>query len=155
EVNRRAKIRRYTYDPARGSLGDPFDLIFNLPAGSDHIAGRLVFGPDQKLYFSVGDQGSNWLENFCNLNRAQELPSGADIRARDWTKYQGKLLRLNLNGSIPSDNPILNGIRSHIFSYGHRNPQGLVFGPDGKLYASEHGPNTDDELNLIEPGKNY
>ena len=69
--------------------------------------------------------------------------------------YQGKILRINLDGSIPSDNPIVNGVRSHVYSYGHRNPQGLVFGPGGLLYAAEHGPSTDDELNLITPGANY
>src|SRR4029079_12218968 len=77
------------------------------------------------------------------------------ISARDWKTYQGKVLRLNLDGSIPSDNPVLNGVRSHIYSYGHRNPQGIVFGPDGTLYESEHGPDTDDEVNVIEAGKNY
>ena len=65
------------------------------------------------------------------------------------------MLRLNLDGSIPSDNPMIGGVRSHIYSYGHRNPQGLVFAPDGKLYESEHGPNTDDEVNLIRAGGNY
>src|SRR5262249_18756911 len=67
----------------------------------------------------------------------------------------GKVLRINLDGTIPSDNPLLNGVRSHVYSYGHRNPQGLQFGPTGRLYASEHGPSTDDELNLIEAGGNY
>jgi PQQ-dependent dehydrogenase (s-GDH family) len=65
------------------------------------------------------------------------------------------MLRLNLDGSIPSDNPVIAGTRSHIYSYGHRNPQGLAFGPDGKLYSAEHGPKTDDEINLIQAGKNY
>jgi PQQ-dependent dehydrogenase (s-GDH family) len=154
-LNRRGRIRRYTYDPAAKTLGSSTDLISNLPAGTDHVAFRLVFGPDQKLYLSVGDQGANWLENYCNLNRSQELPTAAEIRAQDWTKYQGKMLRINLDGTIPEDNPTLAGVRSHIYSYGHRNPQGLAFGPGGKLYASEHGPDTDDEFNLIESGKNY
>ena len=154
-VNRRGKLRRYTYNSRTRALQTPMDLIANLPAGSDHVSLRLIFGPDQKLYLSVGDQGSNWLQNYCNLNRAQELPSAPEVRAQDWTKYQGKLLRLNLDGTIPPDNPLLDGVRSHIYSYGHRNAQGLVFAPDGKLYASEHGPSTDDEVNLIEAGKNY
>jgi PQQ-dependent dehydrogenase (s-GDH family) len=59
------------------------------------------------------------------------------------------------DGSIPDDNPLLNGVRSHVFSYGHRNPQGMAFGPDGRLYASEHGQDTDDEVNRIEAGRNY
>lgn len=155
QSNRRGKIRRYTYDPAAKTLGDPTDLITNLPAGTDHLAFRLAFGPDQKLYLTIGDQGANWLQNYCNLNRAQELPTAGEVRNEDWTKYQGKVLRLNLDGTIPSDNPTLAGVRSHIYSYGHRNPQGLAFGPGGRLYSSEHGPDSDDEFNLIEAGKNY
>ena len=155
ELNRRGKIRRYTYNSTSKALQNPVDLITNLPAGTDHLAFRLVFGPDQKLYLSIGDQGANWLQNYCNLNRAQELPTAAEVQAKDWTKYQGKMLRINLDGSIPTDNPTLSGVRSHIYSYGHRNPQGLAFGPGGRLYESEHGPDTDDEFNLIEAGKNY
>lgn len=155
KVNRRGKLRRYSYNAETHRLESPVDILTNLPAGSDHLSFRLVFGPDQKLYFTVGDQGSGWLQNYCNPNRAQELPSAGEGRAEDWTKYQGKVLRLNLDGTIPSDNPLLAGVRSHIYSYGHRNAQGLVFGPDGKLYSSEHGPNSDDEVNIIEAGKNY
>jgi PQQ-dependent dehydrogenase (s-GDH family) len=154
-MNRRGKIRRYTYDAAAKVLQNPLDLITNLPAGTDHVAMRLVFGPDQKLYLSVGDQGANWLQNYCNLNRSQELPTTAEITARDYTKYQGKMLRLNLDGAIPADNPIIGGVRSHIYTYGHRNPQGVAFSSGGRLYSSEHGPDTDDEFNLIEAGKNY
>jgi PQQ-dependent dehydrogenase (s-GDH family) len=155
ELNRQGKIRRYTYDRATQTLQSAVDLIAGLPAGTDHIAFRLVLGPDQKLYLSVGDQGANWLQNYCNLNRSQELPSAAEVAARNWTKYQGKVLRLNLDGTIPSDNPSLAGVRSHIYTYGHRNPQGLAFDPGGRLYSSEHGPDTDDEFNRIDSGKNY
>ena len=115
----------------------------------------MIIGPDRKLYFTIGDLGANQLANFCNPNRAQSLPTAAQLRTRDWSLYEGKVLRLNLDGSIPSDNPTIGGVRSHIYSYGHRNPQGLVFAPDGKLYESEHGPNTDDEVNLIRAGANY
>ena len=155
QLNRQGKIRRYTYNATSRTLGDPVDLITNLPAGADHLALRLVFGPDQKLYLSVGDQGANWLSQYCNLNRAQDLPTAAEVQAKDWTKYQGKVLRLNLDGSIPADNPLVGGVRSHIYTSGHRNPQGLAFSAAGKLYSSEHGPDTDDEFNLIEAGKNY
>ena len=151
----RLKVRRFSYDAGTRTLENPIDLIAGLPAHDDHVAGRLAIGPDTKLYLTIGDQGSNWLQNHCNPNRAQELPTTADVQARDWTRYEGKVLRLNLDGSIPSDNPSIGGVRSHIFSYGHRNPQGLAFGLDGLLYASEHGPSTDDELNLIESGRNY
>ncbi|HET9219429.1 MAG TPA: glucose/sorbosone family PQQ-dependent dehydrogenase [Terriglobia bacterium] len=155
QLNRQGKVRRYTYDVASSTLRNPIDIITNLPAGADHLAFRLVFGPDQKLYLSVGDQGANWLQQYCNLNRAQELPTAAEVQAKDWTKYQGKMLRLNLDGTIPTDNPLVGDVRSHIYSYGHRNPQGLAFSAGGKLYASEHGPDTDDEFNLIEAGKDY
>ncbi|HXI28728.1 MAG TPA: glucose/sorbosone family PQQ-dependent dehydrogenase, partial [Vicinamibacterales bacterium] len=131
------------------------DILTDLPAGSDHQGGRLVVGPDRKLYFTIGDLGANQLANFCKPDRAQTLPTAANVQAHDWSSYEGKVLRLNPDGSIPPDNPAIGGVRSHVYSYGHRNPQGLVFAPDGKLYESEHGPNTDDEVNLIRAGKNY
>ncbi len=154
-LDRHGRIRRYTYDPATETLGKPLDLISNLPAGSDHVALRLAIGPDRKLYLSIGDQGANYLQNYCNPNHAQELPSAAEVAAKDYSKYPGKILRLNLDGTVPADNPELNGARSHVFTYGHRNPQGLAFGPGGRMYSSEHGPDTDDEFNAIEAGKNY
>jgi PQQ-dependent dehydrogenase (s-GDH family) len=152
---RRAKIRRYTFDAASEQLRDPVDLLTALPHGPDHGASRLVFGPDGKLYASRGDHGSNFLAFYCVPIRAQELPTAEDIRARDWRGYEGKILRANLDGSIPDDNPVLGGVRSHVFSYGHRNPQGMAFGPDGRLYESEHGQDTDDEVNRIDAGRNY
>src|SRR5262245_25705467 len=136
---RRAKIRRYTYDPATEQLRDPHDVLANLPHGPDHGASRLVFGPDDKLYASRGDGGANFLAYYCVPNRAQELPTAAEVRAHDWQRYIGKILRINLDGSIPADNPLLAGVRSHVFAYGNRNPQGMAFGPDGRLYESEHG----------------
>lgn len=154
-AERRAKIRRYTYDAASQQLGEPLDLLTNLPHGPDHGASRIVFGPDGKLYASRGDHGSNFLAYYCEPIRAQELPTAADVAARNWRGYEGKILRVDLDGSIPADNPVLNGVRSHVFTYGHRNPQGLAFGPDGRLYESEHGQDTDDEVNRIDAGRNY
>jgi len=154
-VRLRTKIVRLTYDPRARMLGTPRDILLDLPAGDDHQGGRLIIGPDRKLYFTIGDMGANQLANFCNLNRAQSLPTVEQVQMRDWSLYQGKILRLNLDGSIPADNPTIAGVKSHIYSYGHRNPQGLVFGADGRLYESEHGPNTDDEVNLIRAGGNY
>jgi PQQ-dependent dehydrogenase (s-GDH family) len=155
KVERRTKVLRLTYDAASHTLGNPRDILTNLPAGNDHQGGRIVMGPDRKLFVSIGDQGANQLGNFCNANHAQDLPTAAQVQAHDWAMYAGKILRMDLDGSIPADNPILQGVKSHVYSYGHRNPQGLVFAPDGKLYESEHGPNTDDEVNLIRAGGNY
>jgi PQQ-dependent dehydrogenase (s-GDH family) len=154
-AERRSKIRRYTYGPASQLLGEPVDVLTGLPHGPDHGASRIVFGPDGKLYASRGDHGSNFLAYYCVPIRAQGLPTSADVAARNWRGYEGKILRVNLDGSIPDDNPVLNGVRSHVFSYGHRNPQGMAFGPDGRLYASEHGQDTDDEVNRVEAGRNY
>jgi PQQ-dependent dehydrogenase (s-GDH family) len=154
-VTRNLRVRRYTYDRSSQTLAAPIDVIDGLTAGDDHGGGRLLVGPDGKLYLTRGDQGANWLANACNAIRSQELPTADEIRAKDWTKYQGKILRLNLDGSIPDDNPVFNGTRSHIYTYGHRNPQGLVFAPNGLLYSAEHGPSTDDELNIITAGGNY
>ena len=152
---RRLKLRRYTYDTTKFTLTNPRDLITNLPAHDDHGGGRLIFGPDQKLYLTRGDNGGNWLANYCTPIKSQLRPTASQVSARDWSTYEGKILRLNLDGSIPADNPVIDGVRSHIYTYGHRNPQGLGFGPTGLLYASEHGPGTDDELNLLVPGGNY
>lgn len=108
-------------------------LLDGIPSGSYHHGGRLKIGFDGKLYATTGDA----LE--------------AAI-AQDTSSLGGKILRLNLDGSIPSDNPFSN---SYVFSYGHRNPQGLAWSPEGTLYASEHGNSANDEINSIEAGKNY
>jgi PQQ-dependent dehydrogenase (s-GDH family) len=155
DVTRRLRVRRYTFDARSQSLTAPITVLDDLPAHDDHGGGRLVMGPDGKLYLSRGDLGSNFLANYCNAIRAQDLPTADQVRDRDWTTYQGKILRLNLDGSIPQDNPTIAGVRSHVYTYGHRNTQGMAFGPGGLLYASEHGPSTDDELNVLAAGKNY
>lgn len=154
---RRQKLVRYTYEITDddGTLTAPITLIDNLPSSNDHNSGRLVFGPDQKLYYSIGDQGNNQNSNYCRPILAQMLPLQSQIDQQDWTNYPGKILRLNLDGTIPEDNPLLAGVRSHVYSYGHRNPQGLVFSSTGALYSDEHGPNTDDEVNRIVAGDNY
>ena len=153
-VDLRMKVRRYTYEPLMQRLSSPTDILTGLPHGTDHGGGRMVWGPDGKLYLSRGDHGSNFLANYCDPIHAQDLPTAAHVQAADWSLYQGKILRINADGSIPRDNPTLNGVRSHVYSYGHRNPQGLAFAGD-RLFASEHGESIDDEVNLVSPGGNY
>ncbi|MGH9921192.1 MAG: PQQ-dependent sugar dehydrogenase, partial [Nitrososphaerales archaeon] len=109
-------------------------LIDNIPAAGIHDGGRIKFGPDEKLYITTGD-------------------AGVPDLAQDKTSLAGKILRINSDGSIPEDNPFPN---SPIYSYGHRNPQGLAWHPVTKeLYATEHGPTGNDEINIIKAGGNY
>lgn len=114
-------------------------LITDIPAARFHAGCALGFGPDNKLYISTGDA--------TQKEMAQDLNSLA-----------GKILRLNADGTIPNDNPFPN---SAIWSYGHRNPQGLAWGTAGTLYSVEHGPSGfdgpggGDELNVITKGGNY
>jgi PQQ-dependent dehydrogenase (s-GDH family) len=156
DLDRQTKITRFTYNPANRSIAEPMDLISGLAGSTDHNSGRLTFGLDGMLYYTVGDQGKNYLANYCLNNEAQHLPTAEEIAAQNWDAYEGKVLRMNPDGSIPEDNPVLNGVRSHIFTYGHRNPQGISVGPDGNsLYISEHGDKSDDEVSRLQPGGNY
>ena len=163
------RISRFKYNGgASPSLTNETILIQGLPANGDHSSGRLVIGPDNKLYYTCGDLGANQFNGKCNQIRSQTLPTAAEVSAANYTNYSGKILRLNMDGSIPGDNPVWGGVRSHIYTIGHRNPQGLVWQkngtngtaypvmtPGGKLFSSEHGPRTDDEINVIQGGKNY
>lgn len=155
--DRRQRLVRYTFNDVgiNSTLSAPLTLIENLPASNDHNSGRLIFGPDGKLYYTIGDQGGNQNSNYCEPILSQVLPTQGEIDSLNWTNYPGKTLRLNTDGSIPDDNPMFNGVQSHIFSIGHRNAQGIVFGSNGLLYADEHGPDTDDEVNIISGGMNY
>jgi PQQ-dependent dehydrogenase (s-GDH family) len=149
------KIVRLTYSASEAKLTNPVDVLTGLPAGNDHVGGRLKFGPDGKLYLTIGDQGHNQLGNFCLPIEAQRLPLAREIQEHNYAAYAGKTLRINPDGSIPGDNPKLRGVVSHVFTYGHRNTQGIDFAPDGTLYGGEHGPKTDDELNILTSGSNY
>lgn len=149
------KVVRFTYDPASGTMSNKTEILTGLPAGNDHNGGRLKFGPDKKLYLTLGDQGNNQLGNFCLPVEPQRLPTAKELAAKEYASYVGKSLRINLDGSVPKDNPKLNGVVSHVYTLGHRNPQGLDFAPDGQLYSSEHGPKTDDEVNRLVKGGNY
>lgn len=108
-------------------------LLDDIPSGQYHHGGRLKIGPDGKLYATAGDAS--------NKELAQQQHALA-----------GKILRLNLDGTIPSDNP---DPQSYVFSYGHRNPQGITWTTDGTMYASEHGQSAHDEVNRITANKNY
>ena len=154
-VDEKVKIVRYTYKPASGTLVNPRIVLAGIPGSTDHNSGRLLWGPDGKLYYAVGDQGSNQFARYCDPIEAQTLPTRDELRLRDLSGYKGKILRIEPNGKVPIDNPVVGGVRSHIYSYGHRNPQGLEFGADGTLYSSEQGPKSDDELNVITSGGNY
>ena len=151
----KTKITRFTFDPSTNNISEPKDLISGLSGSSDHNSGRMTFGPDGKLYYTIGDQGKNQLALACLNNMAQHLPTNQQVAAKNWSTYEGKVLRMNPDGSIPQDNPVINGVQSHIFTYGHRNAQGLTVGPNGDLYVSEHGDNSDDEVNRLVAGGNY
>ncbi|SVC40219.1 uncharacterized protein METZ01_LOCUS293073, partial [marine metagenome] len=119
-----------------------FGVIFDVTGiawGSDrHFGSRIAFD-DTHLYFSIGDRGNR--------------PNGQNLET-----HAGSILRLNVDGSVPQDNPFVDveGSRNEIWSYGHRNPQGLVWdGVNQRLWSIEHGPRGGDELNLIERGANY
>ena len=113
-------------------------IIDKIPAAQYHAGTALAFGPDGKLYISTGDATDKQL-------------------AQDLNSLAGKILRVNPDGTIPNDNPFPN---SAVYSYGHRNPQGLAW-MNKNLYSSEHGPSIfdgpagGDEINLISKGKNY
>ncbi|MFQ5951330.1 MAG: PQQ-dependent sugar dehydrogenase [Candidatus Geothermarchaeales archaeon] len=126
------RVQRYREDGS-GLIRDAV-ILESIPGSSVHNGGRLKFGPDDKLYVTTGDA------------------SQPDL-AQDLNSLAGKILRLNPDGSIPDDNPFPG---SPVYSYGHRNPQGLDWQQGtGLLFEAEHGPIGHDEVNMIEPGKNY
>lgn len=105
-----------------------------------HWGSRISFDQSGHLYFSIGDRGNR------------------DVNPQDLTRDGGKIYRLNLDGSIPKDNPFVGDPNSRvaIYSYGHRNPQGMVTHPKtGEIWTHEHGPRGGDEINIIQAGKNY
>lgn len=124
------RIARMTYDGS--TLGDYTVLLDGIQKGMVHNGGRLKFGPDGYLYATTGDANQGAL-------------------AQDKDSLNGKILRLTTDGRPAPGNPF----DSYVYSYGHRNPQGLTWDPQGRLWESELGDGAYDELNLIEPGNNY
>lgn len=126
--------RVVSYAESGGRLSPPTVVLDGIPGAAIHNGGRIAFGPDRRLYVTTGDAARPEL-------------------AQDRTSLAGKVLRINPDGSVPQDNPFPG---SPVYSYGHRNPQGLAWQPDTRqLYATEHGASGNDELNLVEPGRNY
>lgn len=129
----RIRSRILRYDIHSDTLLNQKIILDEIPGNTYHNGSRLIISPNDKLFFSMGDAG-----------RANQTQSD-DILV-------GKIMRFELDGSVPVDNPIEG---SPIWSRGHRNPQGLAFSTDGLFYSTEHGPNNDDEINLIQKDGNY
>ena len=128
----------FSFEVDENTLSNKQLILDGIPGAPWHDGGRITFGPDQKLYISTGDA--------INPGWSQDLSSLA-----------GKILRINSDGTIPDDNPFDS---SPVFSYGHRNPQGLAWSSNGMFVSSEHGPSGEqgyghDEINVILKGKNY
>lgn len=152
----KTRIVRYNYNISSKAFTNETIITDTIPGSSDHNGGRIVIGPGSGsnfLFYSVGDMGAGHLGNGSRTHQGQ-LPN----------VWEGKILRFNLSSDgdaggdawIPNDNPFNTGGRQNaVWSLGHRNPQGLVFGPTGTLYQSEHGPYSDDEINIIRRANNY
>lgn len=129
--NIREKVVKYTYNGT--SLVNEVILIDNIVGNTTHNGSRIAILPDNTLLFSTGDAQN------------QALP-------QDVNEVNGKVLRINLDGTIPSDNPFAG---NPVYTTGHRNVQGILQHPNGKIYVSEHGASTDDEFQILEVGRNY
>lgn len=124
------KVIRIT--ESENKLIDAAVILDKIPGAEFDNGGVIKFGSDKKLYIATGDA--------TNKTAAQDLES-----------LSGKILRLNDDGTAPSDNPFHN----LVFSYGHRNPQGMAWDKSGNLYVTEHGPTKNDEINLVKAGQNF
>ncbi len=127
------KEKLVSYDWNGAALVNEVILLGNISGANIHNGARLLFLPDGTLLMTTGDRG--------NSSTSQDLSS-----------LNGKTLRVNQDGTIPSDNPDPN---SYVYTYGNRNAQGLCMAPNGTIYSSEHGQNHSDEINVLLAGKNY
>ncbi|ADZ08636.1 Quinoprotein glucose dehydrogenase [Methanobacterium lacus] len=123
------RVSRFVFN---GTLKNETILLDKIPSNNIHNGGRIKFGPDGLLYITTGDAGNN-------------------ASAQDLNSLAGKVLRMDKNGSVPVENPYNN----YVYTYGHRDPQGLAWSSNGTLYESEHGDNHNDEINILVSGGNY
>ena len=131
---------------ANGALNDVEEIFVANASGASHFGGRMAFDDEGYLFVTLGDR--------------QAPPTGdlANHPAQSLANHHGVIVRLNDDGSVPSDNPFVgqSGAEPAIYSYGHRSPQGLAIHPEtGVILMTEHGPQGGDELNIVEPGNNY
>lgn len=127
-----SRVSRFIVD--NRTLRDEHVLLDKIPGDAQHVGGRIAIGPDGKLYVPTGDGGES-------------------MQSQNESSLLGKILRMNLDGSVPEDNPIYG---SYVYSIGHRNPEGFAWDPEsGYLFESEHGDVRKDEINLIRKGGNY
>ncbi len=126
-------VGKFRYDAELDQLVDEVRIVPRSSIANIHAGSRLLIGPDNLLYITIGDRD--------DIGKPQDLD-----------ELQGKILRTDLDGNVPEDNPFPG---KRVWSLGHRNPQGLCWGPNGQLYSTEHGTFNDDEFNIIVKGGNY
>jgi glucose/arabinose dehydrogenase len=141
-------LARFTLNGTAASNWQVLHTTESASTWNGHYGSRIAFGPDGKLYWSVGEGGGGSLGGASSPHQ-----NGQRLNT-----FWGKIHRMNLDGSIPADNPLLPGqtARSTLFSYGHRNPQGMAFDPKtNRLFVNEHGPSGGCELNRVQPAENF